>query len=51
MEMQCDKYLIYNSIAKEEYDRLSWKVPEGFRNPTVVMAGQEWEKILLSISE
>ena len=45
-ELQCDKYLIYNSVGKGDYERLGWEQPKSSIN-AAVLAGREWEKILL----
>ncbi len=48
-EKQCDKFLVYNSVDKSEYNRLGWVEPAGFKQTAAALAGNEWEKILLEM--
>ncbi len=43
-EMQCDKFLVYNSVDKESYKHLGWREPAFFHKTAATMAGEEWEK-------
>ena len=46
-EMQCDKYLVYYSIAEDKYEEFKWNKPKDYEETAAARAGKEWEKILL----
>ena len=47
-ELNCDKYLIYNSVSAEDCIKLGWNVPEPNKLTPAMRAGQKWETKLLN---
>ena len=45
-EMECDRYLVYNSVTDPK--ELGWTPPKKNSKSAAAEAGKEWEKILLS---
>lgn len=47
-ELNCDRYLVYNSVLDQDYIRLGWTPPEPPKNTPALVAGRKWEKTLLN---
>ena len=45
-EKECDKYLVYYDLNRDDYARLEWNGPDESRQSGEAMAGNEWETIL-----